>query len=263
MADLNAHYCTKMIHHHGFLSRADMTSQFAGISEEQVGRADLACSRGGRAVNIEIKQGKAGFLLTNWREPQREWAAWTTQPPFSTPYYMFLTLGEHPATYDPSKYLPKRSWLIPYTVLLEVDTIISPHQKTIPMRVGKGMNKEMQRLSLDAITLLKDYELQWNKTGSLLKPYWLTRASEMNENGKDAGVIDKSLHYGAFWTIPKNHVFYQTYIADNELDIEKDDYVLDLSKFAKTEKKHKDYRQRPEAKPRSYKKHRSTKRDKI
>lgn len=236
MADLNAHFCTKMIHHHGFLSRADLTSQFAGISDEQVGRADLACSRGGRAVNIEIKQGKTGFLLTNWREPQREWAAWTTKPPFSTPYYMFLTLGEHPATYDPKKYLPKRSWLIPYDVLLEIDQKITPYQKTLPMIAAKNMRKEMQALKLDAVTLLADYELQWNKTGSLLKPYWLTRANEMKEMGKIEGIIERSMYYGAFWTIPKTHVFYQQFIADNELDIEKDGYVPTVEDVAKREK---------------------------
>lgn len=225
MADLNAHYCTKMLHHHGFLTRADMTSQFAGISEEQVGRADLACSCGGRAVNVEIKQGKTGFMLSNWREPQREWAAWTTQPPFSTPYYLFLTLGEHPATYDPAKYLPKRSWLIPYDVLLEIDSIVTPHQKTLPMRVGKGMKKEMQDRKLDAITLLGGYELEWNKSNALAKPSWLTRASELSDKGKTEDVISKSLYYGTFWTVPRTHPFYQEFILDNETDTERIDCI--------------------------------------
>lgn len=218
MADLNAKYLAKFLTHHGFIHRTDMTAQFAGISGEDIGRADMFAARNGKAVNIEAKQGSTGFMMSNWRENQREWARWTSGHPFNITYWIFLTLGEHPATYNPEKYLPKKTWLLPFNVMIDAENKIIEYQKTLPMRVGKGMNKVMQEKKLDAITLFSKYELVWSGAGTLVKPEWMMRIEELENVGKTQEVIERSKMYGGFWVAPKTHLFYQMFIEGTEIE---------------------------------------------
>ena len=215
MADKNAHYCTRMLHHHGFLTRTDVTAQFIGHDKkDDIGRADMFAARGGKAVNVEVKRGISGFLMTEWRENQRKWAEWSSQPPFCVPYYLYLTIGTHPPTYNPLNYLPRKSWLIPFKVVLQAEEKIVAYQKTLPMRVGKGMNKTMQELKLDAITLFEKYELKWEAQNALEKPEWMWRVDELESSGKTTAVVERSKKYGGFWIVPESHVFYREFIAE-------------------------------------------------
>ncbi len=204
MADLNAHLCIKMLHYHGFITRTDVTSKFSGVNGKDIGRADIFAARNGRAVNIEVKNGKHGFNLEDWRSNQRQWAEYTMRPPFSIPYYVYLTLGIHPANYRNDVYLPKRTWLIPYDVMIEVNQKIMQFQKTLVYCIKKGMNKNIQKHKLDAISLLEPYELKWKKNGSLEKPSW-TYYLESEDR--------RNVNYGGFWVIPENHEFTRRFLV--------------------------------------------------
>lgn len=198
--DKNAPFCVRMLHHHGFITRSDITAKFAGISGDNIGRADIFASRMGNAVFIEVKRGINGFMLSNWRNNQREWAEMVSKAPFLTPYYMFLTLGKHPPTYNTKSYLPKRSWLIPYKEMIKICDLIEPIQKTLPMRLKKGMKKALRENKYDAINLLKSFELKWNGSEALMRPAWFF------ENANKP--------YGSFWTVPEEHIFYRRFIEN-------------------------------------------------
>lgn len=214
MSDLNAKYIPKLLTYHGFLYRTDFTAKFALQNEENFGRADTFAARNGKAVNIEAKQGSTGFMMTNWRENQREWGRWSSGYPFNIPYFVFLTLGVHPATYNPEKYLPKKTWLLPFNVMIDAEQKIIDYQKTLPMRAGKGMNKAIQEKKLDAITLFSKYELVWASQNTLIKPEWMLRIEQLEEAGKTQHVIEKSKLYGGFWVVPKSHMFYDMFIGE-------------------------------------------------
>ena len=132
MADKNASFCVKMLHHHGLLTRTDVTSRFVGHSTHRdIGRADIFCSHRGRAVGVEVKYGttswrhhprwdkKAQEWQSGWTFRQREWGVMSQEHPFCTPYYVFLTMGEHSPQWNPEKYNPRKSWLVPYRAMFD------------------------------------------------------------------------------------------------------------------------------------------------
>lgn len=205
MADKNAPLAIKMLHYYGFTTRTDVTSEFAGISGSDIGRADVVCGRMGKAVHVEIKRGIDTFNLEDWRINQRQWGAWTIAPPFCVPYYVFLTLGKHPATYNARSYMPKRSWLVPLHAMLEIAAKVQPVQKSLVYKVKPRMKKAIQEGHLDAVTLLADYELVWQSNSDLVKPAWMS---------------DPGSQYGGFWIVPETHEFWKMFIdpdADGKL----------------------------------------------
>ena len=176
MADRVAPEVIGTLHHYGVGVRTDPTLLIAGHDERPVwetGRADTQYDLLGRAFYIEIKNGITGFDLTDWRDNQRGWAAqWGRQ---NAEYWLWLSLGIDSPTYTygavrvgkekrkglPPYYLPRRSWLVPYPVMIAVDAVVRPIQNTLVYRAGKGMRKEIQALGLDAPTLLDGFELAW------------------------------------------------------------------------------------------------------
>lgn len=213
MADKNAGWATQMLHHHGFLTRSDVTSRFIGHDTKQdIGRADIFASKQGRAVNIEVKYGtkswrhhpkwdkKTQKWTQGWHYKQREWAAMSMCPPFETPYWIFLTMGEDPASWNPEKYIPRKSWLIPFAVVWKaVHQIEQAGKLSMPYNLRKGTLRIYQDNGWSASDLFAKYELTWNKKDTLVRPEWFE---------KTAGQP-----YGGFWTIPQGHDFYQQFVA--------------------------------------------------
>lgn len=197
MADKNAHFAISMLHYYGFSTRTDVTSEFAGISGSDIGRADVFAARMGKAVHVEIKRGIETFNLEDWRINQRQWGAWTSAPPFCVPYYLFLTLGKHPANYNERSYMPKKTWLVPLHAMLEVAARVQAVQKSMVYKLRPKMKKALQQGQLDAITLLKEYELSWVSNTQIVKPDWMS---------------DSGSPYGGFWIVPSDHEFYKRYI---------------------------------------------------
>ena len=148
------------------------------------GRADALCSRGGRAVAIEFKCGENGggdsWDVRLWSEAQRAWAITYCLPaPFSTPYWVWLTLGSDEPQMSLESHKPRKSWLVPHQVMLEAVERVSVYQNTLPYLSGKGYGREMQDQQIDAIHLFPKWELKWFKGG---------------------------------WTIPTDHMFYRLYV---------------------------------------------------
>ena len=204
MADKNHHYATKLLHHYGFATRSDVTSKFVGWDKaEDIGRADIFASRRNMPVFVEVKRGIDAFDTTQWRVPQRIWAEWMESAPFNTPYWLYLTIGKNPPNYNPDKYMPRKSWLIPRAAFLEVEKKSIAIQNRLVYRAAKGMRKEIQEGNIDACTLLSEWELVWNANDSLHKPSWMRSLGEP---------LDST--YGGFWTIPTTHSFYSTFLSD-------------------------------------------------
>lgn len=215
MADKNHPFATKLLHHHGFITRSDVTSQFIGHDRHvDIGRADIFASRMGRAVSIEVKYGKMSWRhapkwdskakkwRSGWHYKQREWGAMSMESPFCTPYYVFLTMGENPASWNPEKYNPRKSWLIPFIALWKaVHAIEQADMLSMPYKVKKGIRRVYQDNQWSASDLFSEYELQWNKQDSLIRPEWF-----FDTAGKP---------YGGFWTVPEDHEFYKRFIAVN------------------------------------------------
>lgn len=217
MADKNAHYAIKMLHHLGFLTRTDVTSKFVGWDKiGDIGRCDVFAARSGKAVSVEIKQGSTGFDFSDWREPQRKWAKWSSQTPFNVPYWIYLTLGKHPAHYNTTSYMPKRSWLIPQEFWLASIDVVTPIQKSIPYQVKKGMRKEIQELGLDAQFVFAPYALKWHKDNSLTKPSWSmfvdqdddSTIASTSKRPKTKKVVSQKSTYGGFWLPDTSHPFF-------------------------------------------------------
>lgn len=200
-----------MLHYHGFLTRSDITSKYVGWDKtSDVGRSDVFAARNGLAVNIEAKWGRAGFNLNDWREPQRRWAQYTQMPPFNIPYYIYLTIGSDPPHYDSNKYMPRKTWLVPYDTMIEVDRRVQNIQATLVYEATKGMKREIQDGQVDAVTLLKDYELVWAPNDSLTKPLYVDYEGYLE--GREPIMEQR---YGGFWIVPQTHEFYKKFIKED------------------------------------------------
>ncbi len=215
--DKNQHYAVSMFKHHGFLTRTDPTTalpQWNTASDS--GRADIVLVKNGKGVHVEVKRGTDSFNLGGWRDNQRAWALRSTQPPFSTPYWLYLTLGTDPASYRDDAYRPKRSWLIPLSVLERCIVEISPHQSSIPYRLTKGSRKVMRDNRWDAITLFEHYELEWCGERQLIRPPWVSPPTpKKNAKPKTKPVNENDLKlYGGFWVLPRTHPFFIEYVGD-------------------------------------------------
>ena len=120
---------------------------------------------------IEVKNGLRTFDLNHWRENQRLWASrFCVAPPFATPYWIWLAIGLDPPNRNPQNHEPRKTWLLPCGKLLQVEARLKPIQNTLVYRAGKGHKREIQDLSLDAVTLLRDYELSWAGKGAWTIP---------------------------------------------------------------------------------------------
>lgn len=193
MADRNAKSGIWSLHQWGVGTRTDPTNPYGG-NDGEAGRADVMCYIRGLSVAVEFKAGKAGFDFAHWRANQREWAKRWCVGVFGTDYYIFLTVGSHPSNYNPEKYSPKRSWLVPMSAFLFTESafenkqrkagVVVP-QRTIPYRATKGYSRVLQENKLDAVTMFRAYELPWTK-GSDGKP--------------------------GYWSCPKLHPFYVRYL---------------------------------------------------
>jgi len=185
------------MHAWGLGTRSDPTRPDGGNNGES-GRADVIAYRNSLAVAIEFKYGKTGFnpfsKTAGWKRKQRLWARrWCIQE-FGVDYYLFLSMGTHPPHYHPEKYMPRRSWLIPYHAMRSLERVFilaqmagdTAIQQTIPYRAGKGYSTFLQEHKLDAIHLFRDYELVWQK----------------GSNGKPG-----------YWQCPEQHIFFQRYLV--------------------------------------------------
>ncbi len=173
MADKFAGEVGKSLHQWKFGYRSDPTAKYA--TADAPGRADMLATKGGRSVYIEIKSAAAAFAFTDLRDNQRKWIEEQALKVEQTPVWIWLNLGQHPPNYNPDDYLPRRAFLVPYELFLDIENQVKPFQNSLPYRAGKGYNVQVQALKLDAVHLLSNYALQWNK---------------------------------GFWVVPENHPFY-------------------------------------------------------
>lgn len=135
MADKRAGECWSFWRGHDWYVRADETSRFAtGI---ETGRADGVCSKPHRTVFVEVKNGETSWNLTRWTPQQREWSQQAVAKGFNA--MIWLSVGKHPTDYDPSKYMPRMTYLIPFSVALEVaNNAESLGMKSLPYKAPKS-----------------------------------------------------------------------------------------------------------------------------
>jgi hypothetical protein len=127
------------------------------------GRADLMVVKGGRGVYIEVKGAVADSIsLWHWPQHQREWAATYALPePYSTEYWLWFYLGADPPHYNPEKYSPRKTWLVPYGFMTNVHRLIEPIQDTLVYKLTKHHSLALREKNYDAIHLLAQWELKW------------------------------------------------------------------------------------------------------
>jgi len=160
MADKYAPEAKRSLTNWGISHRADPTERYA--TEDDPGRADLVCSIRGQCVHIEVKSAGLSFGFADWRGNQKHWALFSEKV-LETPYWLFLAMGEHPPNYNPAKYQPRRTWLVPRLRLLAVERLLKPYQGSLPYIAGKGYDLTLQSRKWDAVHLLAEYELKWGK----------------------------------------------------------------------------------------------------
>jgi hypothetical protein len=234
--DKNHHFATKMLRYHGFITRSDVTSQFVGWdAKKDIGRSDIFAARNWMPINVEVKQGVTGFLMPDWTDKQRNWGLVTSEYPFCIPYYVFLTLGNQPVDLTEGENIfPRRSWLIPLEKFLSVDQIVNQYQKTLVYRVGKRSKVKMREANVDAVTMLKDYELSWAKSNTLPVPFWMLYKLDISDLEDDL-IIEKLKHKrtGGFWIIPESHEVYKKFglqpIVPADADLDKVKAILKRS----------------------------------
>lgn len=150
----------RSLHKMGFITRTDPTARFATM--EDPGRADIMAARQGKVVFIEVKCGRERLEFSQWSARQREWALkYCVSEPFCNPYWLWITLGIDPPNRNPERYRPRHAWLVPYHKFIEAEDQVIPYLDSLPYFAGKGTRKVLQDRQLDAITLLRDWELKW------------------------------------------------------------------------------------------------------
>lgn len=133
--------------------------------QETPGRPDLMCWRGGRMTMVEIKDALTAFPFANFEQTKRDYAAkYCYSSPYNIDVWIWLCLGTGQPQWKPEK-IPRLSWLIPLVEWYKVEEKVKPHQLSLPYRVGRGYNKIMQELKLDALNLLKNFTLEWKGSG--------------------------------------------------------------------------------------------------
>lgn len=180
MADLWADEVAPSLHRIEFGYRADITSKY-GNPEKENARADGMFIYGGMGGYIEIKSARGmGWDMRGWRNDQREWYdKWCVKQ--NIPLWIWLFMGGSSdrtgIRLDPKKdQYPRQAWLVPASVMLQIHVtcIERAEQHTLPYHARPTINRIMQDEHLDAMTLLKDYELKWlgNKIWDV-KPWML------------------------------------------------------------------------------------------
>lgn len=165
-SDKNSPEISRSLERNGWLYRKDpidfilAQKRSMGLTAGTAGAADYLALKNGYGCAIEAKYAKLSFGFDQWTEEQREWARWCEEDR-GVDYFIWLTIGPDPPHYDPEKYSPRKSWLVPSTHMLQVESTVLPIQKTLVYRAGKGHRREIQDNNLDAVTLLSHYELLW------------------------------------------------------------------------------------------------------
>lgn len=168
MADKRAPEIVKALHEHGYMTRSVQPikvkrgGKWIWVSPEEQAKADHFVMKNGRSAALEIKNGYNSYRFDELRLDQREWAeTYCIAPPYNTPYFIALVIG----TDRPNSKMNfrRRAWIIPYKEYLSAEVTVGAYQKTLPYFAGKGVNLEMQRLKIDAITLFEAFELVWTQ----------------------------------------------------------------------------------------------------
>lgn len=115
-------------------------------------RPDIILSNAG----IECKSAEGTFDFSSIREGQRKWADSRTEEGYL--YYLALLIEEGNE---------RKAWLVDWTFWREVEkTLIgAASQHSLPFKARRGMRKIVQDHNLDAVTMLRDYELEWKNKG--------------------------------------------------------------------------------------------------
>lgn len=120
------------------------------LSKPPVGRPDIiVLNPTGRTVVVEVKalRGKS-FSMDQIEEKQHKWLdRWANDSG-----YGYIAIG----TMIPRH---RRLWIIDWDFYREVEDLISPIQRTIPLVAGKGYRREMQDNHLDFKHLFPDWEM--------------------------------------------------------------------------------------------------------
>jgi hypothetical protein len=147
-----------MLHNLGFATLSDPTLPVQARGGFESGRPDIWAIRNAVGVCVECKRFTERFPFSAWTERQRKWAEEHDREN-GVPYWLYITLGMNVN----SKLMPQKTWLLPYTAMLEVERVVGQYQQSLPYIAGKGMRREIQEQHLDAVTMLRGYELMWNK----------------------------------------------------------------------------------------------------
>jgi hypothetical protein len=130
--------------------------QCGHVAIPPAGRADYDCTVKEYGFKVEVKYAERSFPLSDFREDQREWAIQHVQDTGGQ-YFLWLCMGKAITDKD----LPRMAWLVPLRGWLAIEAVVLMYQKSLPYRAGRRHKKEMQRSGVDAIHLLRDFELDW------------------------------------------------------------------------------------------------------
>lgn len=168
--------CTTMLHSYDIYTRPAVTGMFAIYEPAS---ADIYCLRYGGFV-VEVKTAHNGTFQmgtepktgAGWRQDQIEWGQKFVEQS-GCEYWLFVVFE---TTESPHR-VPRDAFLVPFHVAY--GTMMQIPQKSLPYKVRKHMNTEMQENNWDALNLWKEYRLDW-KSG---------------------------------WKVPVTHTFHQLYIS--------------------------------------------------
>ena len=104
---------------------------------------------------VECKVSEGTFSFSSITEGQREWADSRTKEGFVFWFALFMQEEKE-----------KRAWLVdwPHWTMVETTLKAVAGQHSIPMKARKGMKRIIQDQGLDAITMLKGYDLVRKKS---------------------------------------------------------------------------------------------------
>jgi|GEM_PF-1791433 len=132
------------------------------VKPAQPGRADVIAGWDGQLIFIEAKCADTSYSFDQWEPHQKAWGL-AVEKVSRLPYWLYLTIGTDPASYNPEKYKPRRTWLVPRLRMLAVERLLAPYQGSLPYIAGKGYDLTLQSRKWDAVHLLAEYELKWGK----------------------------------------------------------------------------------------------------
>lgn len=170
--------CTTMLHRADIYARPSVTGIFAGY---EVSEPDIFCiGRGGFVVECKTARhgtfpmGTTPKTGAGWREDQIEWAI-EYREKSKCEYWLFVVYETEESPWKLR--IPRDAFLVPFQAAYDVMKLLP--QKSLPYKVRKGLDREIQLNSWDAVTLWGKYRLHW-KSG---------------------------------WQVPESHLFHSLYIA--------------------------------------------------